>query len=497
MNLRTFTALAACVLAPAGELRAAAREWNLWPFWVQRSDSADASQVEAAQGVGPVIFYQSTGPGSASVRGVRPAYVEKRNSHDAIDSVHVLYPFFNYRTHASGYRWSMLNLINRTTDRDHTGTVAQRGFDVWPFYFSRQTGDPETSYRAVMPIAGTVKQRFKNDRISWVLFPLYARFEKGDTVTTTTPWPFIKVLQGGGHSGFEFWPLFGRREHPGSYREQFYLWPLVYKNEQVLEDGTASVNLGVLPFYARDERPGYRSETFGWPFFGYVDRTLPYRYHATNYFWPFLVQGHGDDRRVNRWAPVYSHSSIKGTEKTWILWPLWREQSFTDAGLVHERQQFLYFLYNSLEQSSAARPELPSARKVHVWPFYSGWDDGAGRRQVQMLSPFEVFFPHNEVVRHAWSPLFALYRYDRQEDGAVRHSLLWDGVTYHRMPGDEGSEFHLGPIFSSVHSEAGSRISLLHGLIGLKREPGRRWRLFFGDFSPDPLPGGDSTHETN
>ncbi len=490
MNFRTLSAalISAVGLVPTGGGTVVER--NVWPVWVVQVETAQPERTVSFAAAGPFGFYRAGGERNPEVRGVRPFYIEKRATAVSEREAHVLYPFFTYRESAGGRRWSVLNLINRSTGRTDGLTT----FDVWPFYFSRQTGDPATSYRAVFPLYGAVKQRFGQDRFSWILFPLYGRFEKQGTVTTTTPWPFVKVLRGDGHKGFELWPLGGRREKAGSYREQFYLWPLIYKNERYEGLEKTSENLGVLPFYARDLQPGYRSETFGWPFFGYVDRTEPYRYRATNYFWPLLVQGRGDQRYVNRWAPFYSRSEIKGTDKTWIMWPLWRRVTWTDAGLDHERRQFLYFLYNDNLQRSATRADLAGARKTHVWPLLTYWNNGAGRRQWQVLSPFEVFFPHNEPVRLAWSPFFALYRYDRRGPGESRHSLLWDGVTYHRQDEGRRSAFHLGPLFSNESGPEGKRIALGNGLLGLKRTAGTGgWRLFFGEFKPRARPAASSS----
>ncbi len=475
--------------APLG---AAVQERNLWPFFVQQVRDEPAGLTTSNAALGPLIYSRQGGPSGNPARGVRPLYAERRTADGRVDEAWALYPLFTYRTQTEGARWSVLNLINRSRHRPVTAGAVQEGFDIWPFYFSRQTGNPDTSYRAVFPLAGNVKHRFGQDRLSWVLFPLYGRFEKNGATTTTTPWPFIKVLRGDGHRGFEFWPLYGRNEKPGVYRQQFYLWPLIYRNERMEGPETTVDHLGVLPFYARDRSPGYRSETFLWPFFGYVDRTAPHRYRAVNYFWPLLVQGRGDDRYVNRWAPFYTHSSIKGLEKTWLLWPVWRQATWTEAGLRHERRQFLFFLYNSNHQHSATRPEAAPASKIHVWPLVSAWDNGAGRRQWQAPSPFEVFFPHNEAIREVWTPLFALYRYNQRAPGEVRHSLLWDGITYEHHQDAGTRSFHLGPLFSFTTAPDEGRVAIGNGLIGLKRTPGTRgWRLFFGDFNARPSPVDD------
>src|SRR5690606_8913447 len=126
--------------------------------------------------------------------------------------------------------------------------------------------------------------------------------------------------------------------------------------------------------------------------FGYTDRTQPHRYHETRYFWPFLVRGRGDDRFVNRFGPFYTHSVIKDVEKTWVLWPVYREKKWTDPGVAQIQRQVLYFIYRSTEQHSTTNPAAAPAQKTHLWPLVSYWDNGAGRQQLQFPSPLEVFF---------------------------------------------------------------------------------------------------------
>lgn len=446
-------------------------EDNLWPLTVRRS----AGGIEAVEMIGPLFFVHS-GQG-VEQHGMRPLYL-KTTSPETIEGS-FLYPFFTWR-HQEDYRtFSFFQLINTRTDTTDAAHPDHR-FDVWPFWFSRETGDAALDYRALFPVGGTIKNRFGRDRITFVCFPLYSHTEKAGRHVTHAPWPFLRFIDGEGYRGFEFWPLFGRSRHVGDYDRQFWLWPLGYKSVTNLSEPVPDVKIGALPFYSRDTGPGYIRENYAWPFFGYTHRTEPYRYDETRWFWPFLVQGRGDDRLVNRWGPFYTHSIIKGTEKTWLLWPLYRNQQWSADGVAQEKDTFLFFLWWSLEQRSLANPAAAPARKSHLWPLYSAWDNGAGRRQVQALSPFEVFFPRNDTIRQLWSPLFALYRYDRQPDTTVRHALLWNAVTWRRGP--EEREFHLGPL-AGYRADAGhQRFALGRGLLGWQRPAGGRWRLFLFDF---------------
>jgi hypothetical protein len=90
--------------------------------------------------------------------------------------------------------------------------------------------------------------------------------------------------------------------------------------------------------------------------------------------------------------------------------------------------------------------------------------------------------PTNENMNLLWSPLFALYRYDRRAPDDTRHSLLFDLVTWRREP--SRTEFHLGPLLGVESSASEGRITLAGGLIRLTRTTdGRGWRPFWFDFS--------------
>jgi hypothetical protein len=112
-----------------------------------------------------------------------------------------------------------------------------------------------------------------------------------------------------------------------------------------------------------------------------------------------------------------------------------------------------------------------------VWPLVSIWDNGAGSRQVQVPSPFEVFFPDNPDVRETWTPLTAIYRYDRKPTGETRSSLLWNAVTWRRGAGKGLEEFHLGPLLGMRRGPSGAAWTILgfdlSANLGKDKEPSR------------------------
>ncbi len=464
---------------------AAAEERNAWPVRVEQLDVAGhATSWEAA---GPLIF-RKPAPEGGTTKGFRPFYLQTDDVNGVTTLATVLYPVFIYRADSDTYQWTILNLITRAGPKQ--GSIVYQSdqthaFDLWIFWFSRQTGSPATSYRALFPIVGTMKSRLGYDQLSWVIWPLYFRTEKQGAVTTYTPWPFVHVTRGT-EQGFALWPLFGWKDKPGAFHQSYWLWPFGWNNTiQPAEDaapGTTAVEqFGFVPFYTREQHNGFINENYGWPFFGYTDRTLPSQYHETRYFWPFFVQGRGDNIYVNRWGPFYSHSIIKGVDKTWVMWPLIRHATWTEGGVDQTKDQFFYVLYSSLRQRSTTNPQAAPADRTHLWPLYSKWDNGAGRRQFQLFSPFEVFFTDNATVRENWTPLFALYRYDERGPDDRRWSLFWNAVSWRQSNGER--EFHLGPLLSVESHPEQHRIALGRGVVGVKREPGQSgWRFFWFDF---------------
>ncbi|MBL9189112.1 MAG: hypothetical protein JNK23_16635 [Opitutaceae bacterium] len=471
------------------------REDNRWPASVRYMENPGSAPSWA--GAGPFVFSQPVNePAGGTARGLRPFWVQLDNARGELRAGYVLYPLLSYRTDGTSFQWSFFELIRRWGR--HAGAPAATStfeeneeFEVFPFWFSRTTADPERNYRALFPIAGTVKNKLTFERLSWVLFPLYVENDRRGATTRYFPWPFLRVTKGAAQ-GWGVWPLYTQLERPGVSRLQTWLWPLGYHSvRQPTPDDPAGTpprhDIGALPFYARSTGPGLISEDYLWPFFGYTTRTKPVPYRETRYLWPLFVQARGGDGKlINRWAPFYTHSRSQGVEKHWYAWPLLRHAAWSDRDVARERTQFLYFLYWHEAQRLGRKPDAPVANLTHVWPLVSAWDDGAGRRQWQFPSPLEVFFPGNEKVRLAWSPFFSLARHDQRAPGDQRTALLWNAVTWEKRATEERSEFHLGPLLGVTRQGAEKRVAIGRGLLGWRREADGRWRMFAFDFRAKP-----------
>jgi hypothetical protein len=499
MNLRHATLLlglaAAAVVAPA---QPADHEYNAWPIMVRYQGPGNHA-TPSWTGAGPFLFRKPSGAAQGNtVSGFRPFWVQFHTPQGEFRKGSFIYPLFSYSVDETTFRWSVFELIRswgRRSGAPAPGSAfdLREEFEVFPFWFSRQSGDPELSYRALFPIYGPVKNKLGFERLSWTLFPFYVENEKRGAVTTSTPWPIIRVTRGAAH-GWGVWPLFNYVDRPGVSRRETYLWPLGFNvtRRPTPDDPPGTPprrDIGALPFYVRNTGPGYINEDFLWPFFGYTKRTAPVRYDERRFLWPLFVEGRGDDHYVNRLAPFYTHSIKKGYDKRWYLWPLLRVAGWTEADITRNRTQFLYFLYWNEVQRSTQRPNAAAAELTHLWPLFSHWDNGAGHRQWQFFSPFEVFFPRNEEVRHAWTPFLALARHEQRSPGNERTSFLWNAITWERHAREERTEWHIGPLLGVTRQAGEQRVSIGNGLFGFHRELGSGWRMFWLDF-----PGKSATN---
>ncbi|HYD85579.1 MAG TPA: hypothetical protein VEA63_16040, partial [Opitutus sp.] len=147
-------------------------EDNAWPVRVAQTD--DAGNVTSWEAAGP-LFFQKPAANAGTVAGFRPFFAQWKTAGGEVAETNVLYPLFAYRTDGETYRWSVLQLINRSGDRaerkaELLPALSYDTFDVWPFWFSRDTRDPTTSYRALFPIHGEILNRLGYDRIRFTLF---------------------------------------------------------------------------------------------------------------------------------------------------------------------------------------------------------------------------------------------------------------------------------------------------------------------------------------
>src|SRR5260221_13207680 len=170
MNVPRFTALLGLAAAAAAAVRAqpVEREQNLWPVTVKFQDAALSPQ--SWTGAGPFLFRKAAADAEdLTAKGFRPFWVQLNRNQGDFRAGYFLYPLFSYAVDDTTYRWSLFELIRQSGRRAEAGPPTsdfdrRKDMEVFPFWFSRESGDPELSYRALFPIQGTLRHRLGFER---------------------------------------------------------------------------------------------------------------------------------------------------------------------------------------------------------------------------------------------------------------------------------------------------------------------------------------------
>lgn len=439
---------------------------NNWPLYIHKDSFC--GECFCQDSVFPP-FLEHQRRGCQSYYAFRPLAGQIKNCECREVNDYFLYPVFSHTRNTLCESWNIFHIINSNRCDGPCGGCQK--LTIFPFIFYNHTGDPCTSYYGFFPIYGYVRNYFGINKIQWAFFPFYLSLQRGDTVRHGMPFPFIRKQTGPCSGGGALWPLYGHFWRRGDYNHTYFLWPLLYNNYDNLCACCPDRRHAFLPFYAYENSSKREMTTVIWPFFSQI-RMKQVCYREIQFPWPFFVQGRGDCKYVNRWAPIYSHSICNGKEKRWFLWPLLKIQRWNERGMCIKQDQLLYFLYWDQQQFCCEDPCF-HARKTHLWPLFSYWDNGCGKKQFQFLSPFETFFPTNKAVRLLYSPLFAIFKAEQIRPGHTRQSLFFDLIVAQQSPHE--SYFTIGPIFEAKQTSRCCGFQILKGLLGgYKKENGKR-----------------------
>lgn len=442
-------------------------EWldNVWPLYTVEKDehTEESTRLNIA---GPIFSRTYAYPTCSYA--LRPIYAQFHNQEDDIRDHYFFYPLVRRHTTPHRVSWSFFNLLQASAEDYDDPKSKKKNVRLFPFYSF--VGAPEsesTPKHSVFPVAGGIEHIFGVDQLSWFMFPVFAKAQKNDIKRYYFLWPIIRAQKGEHAGGGGLWPLYSHMYEEGKYDKKFFLWPFYYHNWTQLDREVPTERRAFLPFFALSRSQKSESYTALWPFFGYTNVYEP-PYHEKRFFWPLLVQGRGEKKFINRWAPLYTHSSYGNNHKWWFLWPSCQVRSWEDSGLQVEHKKFFYAVVSSQTQQSLENESSEIASKHHIWPLISAWDSGAGEKQFQFFSPLEPLFPHNRVIREVYTPFFALYRYHQREPGWSYYSILFNLLTLQTSP--DRAQFDFGPIISIEKGGPRSGFQVFKGLLGFYRE---------------------------
>ncbi len=450
-------------------LNAPAQDWNHFGFfWDQFGLTlAEGSRTEAA---GP-FYYRST-EGKQETWAIPPLFSLMRDSELDHLEQDFAYPLLTYDRYGKQYRWQFFQLLSFAGGPTQTEPERHR-FTLFPAYFQQRSSDTNENYTALVPFYGHLKHRMMRDEIFFVMFPFYAQTRKRDVVTDNYLYPFYHQRHGDGLKGWQLWPFYGTEhkevtwrtnmwgdlETVGGHDQNFVMWPFFIDSRSDLGTEHPQHQQALLPFYSIVRSPNRDVSTVMWPFFSRVD-DYEKRYREWQVPFPLIVFAKGEGKTTQRVWPFFSQSHNATLQSDFYLWPVYKYNRVHADPLDRERTRIFFFLYSDTIQRNTQTKKFQ--RRVDFWPFYTHQRDYNGNTRLQILAPVEPVFPTNHKIARDYSPLWSLWRSERNpQTGADSQSLLWNLYRRQTCPGKK-------------------QVSLLFGLYQYqKTDSGKKVRLFF------------------
>lgn len=114
---------------------------------------------------------------------------------------------------------------------------------------------------------------------------------------------------------------------------------------------------------------------------------------------------------------------------------------------------------NVVEKNTATGKEK---RRVDMWPFFTWHREFNGNEWLQIFAPVEAFVPNNRGIERNWSPLWSVWRAEKNlHDGAASESFLWNLYRHETAPDHKKVSLLLG-LFQYQSNEEVRRIKLFY-----------------------------------
>jgi hypothetical protein len=430
-------------------------------FWYDSFDLTltPGHRTEAA---GP--FFYSEQKESRSTWAVPPLFSYTTDPDTQSKEFDFLYPVVTYDRYGEQYRWQFFQWLSFPGGPTQKENARDR-FTLFPLYWQQRSSDPSENYTAVFPFYGHIKHRLFRDDNFFVMWPLYCQTRKRDVVTDNYLVPIFSLRHGDGLHGWQFWPLIGS-EHKevttqtngfgdiktiAGHDSFFALWPLYFNDRSGIGTTNVQWQQASFPAYNFVRSPMRDSTGILWPFFNYVD-DRGQKYREWDAPWPLIVFARGEGKNTTRIWPFYSRARKATVETGFYLWPIYKYKQVNSEPLDGRRTRICFFLYSDRieknTQTKAAR------RRVDFLPFFSYRRDFNGNSQLQVLTLLEPFTPTSKSVERNYSPLYALWRAEKNpQTKATSQSLLWN--LYRREATPETKKCSL--LFGLFQYQSGSK----------------------------------------
>jgi hypothetical protein len=444
---------------------------HLSPLFSNLSKAGGGREIEALAGA--VRIGRPTVGSAANEFLFRPIACHYDYAKDE-SYTHFLVPLGDIREHPGDTVTRFLPLYRFHTDLDDNGMprwnlIALPGI----FWSGDSTGRVA---RAFFPFGGVIDDFATYDRITFVLFPLFVKAERGGRTSWHFLFPIFEYVsdEDTGQKSGRFWPFFGISRQ-GGFDRRFYLWPFFHYQRDRIEHPYPHTRWMVWPFYGEDWVGTYKAWTVLWPFFGYARDTKSH-FWSLEAPWPIVFfQRPGDSTEmahITRLWPFYSYyrNDRDGLESTWVVWPFFNRRVEKYPTGTRRAENVIPF-WQHWQSWDLEGKRTGSWDKL--WPLYQRFEDHDKSREAwPALNPLW----HNEEFDEHYAWIWEIYT--READGTAVRERSWGGIWRRDSDPDETREYIAGLWSRRKFREGGEIVhetSILFGLLRWRSQPSDRF----------------------
>ena len=413
---------------------------------------------------GPLVESRKSDDGK-SFTAVRPFYSRIENAPEDRTVSDIIWPIGMIKERKGETDWRIFPAFGH--DFDSGDAESRHRWSFFPLLFGGQDINGE-KYFSVFPFGGTLHEFLMQDRINYVLFPLYAYSEHEDNKTHSVLWPIFSRTQGDDVYRWRIFPFYGMSQNKDRWTKRFVMWPFWTSVRYDYPDQPGS-GFVLFPLFGKLDVGERHARMILPPFFKCERAENGHR--ALNCPWPIIQYRSGAINRFYFW-PLFGKESTEQERQWFTLWPIVSGRRTDSGSYVARHFRIMPIVSYASKTKKTEDPQADGdvfSRYFKLWPLISyRREDTTSLLRVLALWPLK----HTPAIERNWAPLWSLYSRERVGDG-VDSELLWGLYRHRRNRTDR--RLSIFPLLQSASSHIENepprrRWSFLYGLIGYERE---------------------------
>ena len=437
--------------------------------------------------LGPLIETRRNEAGQSFV-AVRPFYSRTGDAPRDRSVSDIVWPLGMVKDRKGETDWRFFPAFGHDFDADDAGS--RHRWSVFPLLYGGEDINGR-KYFAFFPLGGTLHEFMMRDRITFVLFPLYAYREQEDNRSFSVLWPIFSRTKGDDISRWRVFPFYGVSVSKDQWTKRFVMWPFWTSVNYHYPDQSGG-GFVLFPLFGKVDVGERRSRMLLPPLFKWergAERGGE-NYRALNCPWPFIQYRRGRINRTYVW-PLYGRESTESERQWFALWPVVSARRTVREDHVLQRFRAVPLVYYESQTRPSGEDATLSdvfSRYFKLWPLVSyRREDENSRFRMLALWPLK----QTPGIERNWAPLWSLYARERVGE-ATESELLW-GLYRHRCDAD-GSRLSVFPLLQTAATkerDGDRRWSLFYGLLGYERSGTKKqfrllYFLKFGKLPTEP-----------